>query len=475
MSSSCRTAMIVSIICVVLIKSGLGVTARTSTVIAYSSFANAPRPNITMNISPSSPSPTITMTRISPSSPSPTITMTRISPSSPSPTKYDTHTMGISPTRTSVVTATTSVLPMRPRVTCQENHMEIELDKNTYSYLNSSAFHLRDSSCHGQVTQRSIILSTPLNSCMTISKQTDDTVTYQNEVRAEWTIKTNPNDTVTRHDALVLPFNCTYKRRKYVSVSFKPKRRVDAEEGAFGNFTFLMDLYSDNSYTHSYNISDYPISVQLNQRLYIKYQVLSDKADLHVFAEKCLATTTTSESTTPSYVFLDNGCNVDKTINYNYEPNREQNFSIQAFRFIANHPVVYLHCLLLVCHTTYNTSKCAVGCQNNRVRRDMSRDAQESNLYHLSSGPITLKRTIKSTPDKTTTPGVTVIALSSAVGMLLIGCFVLLVLLRRRKKQTSKTQDESQPTQLEAYDNPGVNREDDPAGLKMSNQQDDAL
>ncbi|XP_031553299.1 ZP domain-containing protein-like isoform X4 [Actinia tenebrosa] len=461
MSSSCRTAMIVSIICVVLIKSGLGVTARTSTVIAYSSFANAPRPNITMNISPSSPSPTITMTRIS--------------PSSPSPTKYDTHTMGISPTRTSVVTATTSVLPMRPRVTCQENHMEIELDKNTYSYLNSSAFHLRDSSCHGQVTQRSIILSTPLNSCMTISKQTDDTVTYQNEVRAEWTIKTNPNDTVTRHDALVLPFNCTYKRRKYVSVSFKPKRRVDAEEGAFGNFTFLMDLYSDNSYTHSYNISDYPISVQLNQRLYIKYQVLSDKADLHVFAEKCLATTTTSESTTPSYVFLDNGCNVDKTINYNYEPNREQNFSIQAFRFIANHPVVYLHCLLLVCHTTYNTSKCAVGCQNNRVRRDMSRDAQESNLYHLSSGPITLKRTIKSTPDKTTTPGVTVIALSSAVGMLLIGCFVLLVLLRRRKKQTSKTQDESQPTQLEAYDNPGVNREDDPAGLKMSNQQDDAL
>lgn len=58
------------------------------------------------------------------------------------------------------------------------------------------------------------------------------------------------------------------------------------------------------------------------------------------------------------------------------------------------------------------------------------------------------------------------------MAVLLIGCFVLLVLLRRREKQSNKTQDYFEPKQLEVYDNPGVNREDDPAGLKTPHQQD---
>ena len=82
---------------------------------------------------------------------------------------------------------------------------------------------------------------------------------------------------------------------------------ISAQTGGFGNFTFLMDLYRDSTYSSAYTSGDYPISVQLNQRLYIKYQVSSSQADLHVFAERCLATTTTSESSAPNHVFLDNG------------------------------------------------------------------------------------------------------------------------------------------------------------------------
>jgi len=78
-------------------------------------------------------------------------------------------------------------------------------------------------------------------------------------------------------------------------------------QGSFGNFTFLMDLFTDKDYTTSYKSKDYPISVQINDPVYVQYQVLSEKGDLNVFAEKCLATTTTRPTSSPSYVFLDEG------------------------------------------------------------------------------------------------------------------------------------------------------------------------
>lgn len=68
-----------------------------------------------------------------------------------------------------------------------------------------------------------------------------------------------------------------------------------------------MDLYRTKDYTNKYGPIDYPISVELNDPIYVQYEVVSDKADLHVFAERCLATTTRSETSTPSYVFIDDG------------------------------------------------------------------------------------------------------------------------------------------------------------------------
>ncbi|KAK3699757.1 hypothetical protein QZH41_015590, partial [Actinostola sp. cb2023] len=172
-----------------------------------------------------------------------------------------------------------------------------------------------------------------------------------------------------------------------------------------------------------------------------------------------------------SYVFLDEGeCPRDDTMVYNYAINRKQNFTIKAFRFIADHPVVYLHCLLMVCHSSSNSSKCATGCRKIRAKREIARDkalGRESSLYHLASGPLTLKKTNEDTKpsDKSLGVPLTVTVLSSAVGLLLLGCVVLLALLCRKKRQKRQKRQKRNtdfiPAELQAYDHPGVATEED--------------
>ena len=77
--------------------------------------------------------------------------------------------------------------------------------------------------------------------------------------------------------------------------------------GGFGNFTFRMDLFKSSAYRYPYAADDYPISVQLNQLLYIQYSVESLKSSLIVFADTCRATPSRDPYSSPQYVFLKNG------------------------------------------------------------------------------------------------------------------------------------------------------------------------
>lgn len=68
-----------------------------------------------------------------------------------------------------------------------------------------------------------------------------------------------------------------------------------------------MDMYKDKSYKSKYQSKDYPLNVELNDPLYVQYQVVSEKGNLNVFAEECHATPSKDEKDTPSYKFIQNG------------------------------------------------------------------------------------------------------------------------------------------------------------------------
>ena len=74
----------------------------------------------------------------------------------------------------------------------------------------------------------------------------------------------------------------------------------------YGNFTFKIDFYKSSSFATPYTEQDYPLSVAVNQYLYVKYSVESS-ADLVIMAVTCRATKTGSLYSWPQYSIILNG------------------------------------------------------------------------------------------------------------------------------------------------------------------------
>lgn len=69
-----------------------------------------------------------------------------------------------------------------------------------------------------------------------------------------------------------------------------------------------------------------------------------------------------------------------------------QRFSLEAFKFIADHPFAFVHCDVIVCNSSDPDSKCAKRClQGGRGRREMGDHL--GNVYSLAQGPLHLART----------------------------------------------------------------------------------
>ena len=86
--------------------------------------------------------------------------------------------------------------------------------------------------------------------------------------------------------------------------------------------------------------------------------------------------------------FLSFSCPVDKTtITIQSQKVGVDRFSTEAFKFIADHPFVFVHCQIRICDARNPGSRCAQGCiKEGRLRRDVS---DEDKLYPLAQGPLT--------------------------------------------------------------------------------------
>lgn len=63
-------------------------------------------------------------------------------------------------------------------------------------------------------------------------------------------------------------------------------------------------------------------------------------------------------------------------------------FTTEAFKFIADHPFVFVHCEIRICDARNSNSRCAQGCITEiRERRDVRNDDV---LYPLAQGPLTI-------------------------------------------------------------------------------------
>ncbi|CAH3033062.1 unnamed protein product, partial [Pocillopora meandrina] len=274
-------------------------------------------------------------------------------------------------------------------VSCGENSMTVSLVKQRFNYFTVNQLRLRYGSCKATENSTHFLIGTSLDSCGTQRNETEDYLIFWNEVLADALII---NGVVTRSHHIKLPFYCRYSREKLMSLAFTPQRIYYGNETGYGSFTFKMDFYRNSSFTTPFTEQDYPLSVVLNEYVYLQYSVASS-ADLVIMAENCKATKDASFYSWPQYTFLQNGCPTDSTLDYSYNPTRHyQQFKIRAFRFWNDYDTVYFHCDLLACHRNYPDSRCSKGCiKNKRKRREVTRDGDQeesTNKVILTGGPI---------------------------------------------------------------------------------------
>ncbi|KAL9988076.1 hypothetical protein ACROYT_G002476 [Oculina patagonica] len=359
-------------------------------------------------------------------------------------------------------------------VKCTDEAMFISLERRSFQGFDPSKLTLLYPSCRASYNDTHITLRTNLNDCGTTHNESEDAITFYNKVRS---VAFSSGNVITRDQNVSIPFYCSYGRKAIVrNPSFKTwKNYVTSSEGGYGNFTFTMDLFKSSNYYTPYNFHDYPITVNLQDRLFVQIAVEAPQSNLVVFADTCKATPSTDPYSVPQYIFLQRGCGLDSTLNYSYSISSKQRFSIQAFRFIEDHPVVHLHCEVLACHRNTARSRCLQGCSRNRGRRDEEPGSESTQVYEMSSGPLTFKKKSIGKVDKkaeaqTNMAPITAVAAAGGVFLLLAIALAVAVIhvkkhfkgaLADRNKVYAMEQFNKYVKEENPYDNDGFAQDDD--------------
>ena len=121
-------------------------------------------------------------------------------------------------------------------------------------------------------------------------------------------IAITPDDVITRDRDIQFPVQCHMKRDGLGSISFHPdtSKIIGHEEEGYGKFSFNLQLYPDNSYTNPFPPESYPIDVHLRDILHLEAVVVAE-AGLELFVQTCVATQTSDPTSTPQYVFIQDG------------------------------------------------------------------------------------------------------------------------------------------------------------------------
>ena len=113
---------------------------------------------------------------------------------------------------------------------CTDDAMSISLERKSFKGFNPNTLTLLYSSCRASYNDTHITLRTSLNDCGTTHNESEDAITFYNEVRS---VQFSPGTVITREQNVSIPFYCSFGRKAIVrNPSFKPwKNYVTSAEG----------------------------------------------------------------------------------------------------------------------------------------------------------------------------------------------------------------------------------------------------
>ncbi|XP_028413548.1 ZP domain-containing protein-like [Dendronephthya gigantea] len=342
-----------------------------------------------------------------------------------------------------------------PLVICRRDNFTVVLRRKELSSrgFDNATLHLADSSCKTSHNETHVYITSALHECGTTYSETDKEMFYNNTLTGK--ILTSPDSIITRGKSFAYSFKCAYDRVfSLTGLKFEPpKQELVIEKSDIGNFTVNMGSYSDSGFL-SPSSEQYPAFKSFSERINIEYGVDTQNPDIVVRAESCRATPSIQPYDTPQYEFISEGCDKDETIIHVTSglQNRHR-FSIQVFRFIANHTFVYIHCDIRICNRNSPDSICAksTSCSNRRKRRDVP---ATDRTYQLAIGPIVYrekqpeKETEKVQESGLNTTMIAILAVAAVIVILL--SLTVVILVRRRRGGNHRTSLEKIPMKCPA-------------------------
>nr|XP_033934683.1 uncharacterized protein LOC117442829 [Pseudochaenichthys georgianus] len=340
-------------------------------------------------------------------------------------------------------------------VTCHESSMTVEVARSSLPGLHEDHLRLSDPSntaCNLQTNSNSthIIAVVPLNACGTQIEEDEENLVFKNEI----TTVDNIHDLITRNHLLEVQFYCQYPKRGNVSQGFtlgrtgticqagnytpsqattsflcltgqaigKPPGPPDGQSGpgftahrrnvvvwdkGFGKFTYEFEFYPDSQYRQMIDPGLYPLEYDVTNRIFMQIEAKSTVNNTQLFVESCSAAPYDTPNYWPTYSIIENGCNLDQTVQVHLSANpRQFRFSMEAFQFIGLHDQVYISCSVLMCEAGSSGTRCSQGCINSPLtghHHHRKREAITQSARHfISQGPLRLKRSAESTGSRAT-------------------------------------------------------------------------
>ncbi|XP_078684493.1 ZP domain-containing protein-like isoform X1 [Branchiostoma floridae x Branchiostoma belcheri] len=345
-------------------------------------------------------------------------------------------------------------------VLCDQTHMEISFPLDGLPGVNAAGLHLLNSSCLATVDDEYATLRTGLQDCGTIQENYgDNKFRFRNKVMGAPKLDANG---AQRYQPFSNSFHCDFVRLYTKSLErdvlyIIPDSSLEFEiEHGNNTFTFDMHLYTSADFIHKYETEDYPVKFFPTDNMHVGLAVQTTLTNLELFVQDCFATPTSDKNDATRLDVIDNGCDTDPTLvtqSDGSDPLVHQ-FSVQAFTFPnSTDNVLYLHCTLVVCMASDNSSRCEQGCVPARRRRDVwdHRDKAalvqtkagefQDKVVSISQGPILLLKASPSQQAETDTPPIppTVPVIVGAAAVILTALTILVLWYKRDRTGTLHT------------------------------------
>jgi len=249
---------------------------------------------------------------------------------------------------------------------------------------------------------------TQFNQCNTRMHEERRHIVYSNVIRVYYLNTTASNSLIERTTSMNIKVECRLQKTQINTLKGNPINGTGEGNGTQGiivgpqyieihdttqaNASFRIDfqVYRSLAYSHSYGREEFPIYLQVSNRIY--FEVAIDKDELSILPETCYATKTNSYQDEPRYYLNQNSCPKDQTyVVHNQGTDQSKfRFSVQAFNFKDGGDSIFVHCHTYVCKNTTD-KKCQFGCRDNDRRRRSIELKEEIEGYMTSSLEIKIK------------------------------------------------------------------------------------